>query len=444
MVQNFEKFNKSILCLGICLGLLFSVGLAGSAKATNASLNFSPNQGTFFIGSTFDVSIFLNTGKNNINAIKVDLKFNPRKLQIANPTSGKSFISIWAAQPVYSNILGTASFQGGVPSPGINASSGLVSTITFRAIAPGETFISFLDSSQVLLDDGKGTNILSSLGKGIYNFIISPPEGPDVFSSTHSDQNRWYKNNNPTFSWEKEQGVNDFSYSIDYDCHGVPDNISEGNHTSVSYNDLADGIWYFHIKAKKGNSWGGTSHYLAQIDATKPADFSLVFQPKLKSSVMVSKEPIVSFITTDAFSGIDHYELKTIDFNKADEKKEAGFFVEINSPYKLPILDPGEYQIVVRSYDLAGNWRDVSKKIEVISSEKVFYVAKGGISVLGVYFCWWKVILIFAVLIIFILIIIFSQYRAYKHIRERRETLKQVKNIAEEEEKKFKNKLHGS
>jgi hypothetical protein len=317
MVQNVKKFNKSILCLGICLGLLFSIGSVGFAKADNASLYFSPNQGTFFVGSTFDVSVFVNTGGNDINAIKVDFKFDSKKLQIASPTAGKSFISVWAAQPAYSNILGTASFQGGVPSPGINTSSGLVSTITFRAIAPGETFISFSDSSQVLLDDGKGTNVLSSLGKGAYNLIIPPPEGPDVFSSTHSDQNKWHKNNNPTFSWGREQGVEDFSYSIDCDYQGVPDNISEGNHTSVSYNDLADGIWYFHIKAKKGGQWGGTSHYFTQIDTTEPANFSLEFEPKLKSPVMVSKEPIVSFITTDAFSGIDHYELKAIDLNTA-------------------------------------------------------------------------------------------------------------------------------
>jgi hypothetical protein len=117
--------------------------------------------------------------------------------------------------------------------------------------------------------------------------------------------------------------------------------------------------------------------------------------------------------------------------------------VEINSPYKFPIFEAGEYQIVVRAYDSAGNWRDVSKKIEVIPSEKAFYITKGGISIFGVYFCWWKAILIFTFLIIFILIILFSQYRTYKYFRERRKTLKRINNTTKEKGKKFKNKLHG-
>ena len=168
--------------------LIISFGVAFVARADGASLYLSPQTGTFFVGSTFDVSIFVNTGGNNVNAVKVDLKFNQRKLQIASPTAGRSFIAVWISQPTFSNIEGAATFQGGVPSPGINTSSGLVSTITFRAINPGEAAVSILDSSQVLLDDGKGTNILSSVGRGVYTIAIPPPEGPKVFSPTHPHQ----------------------------------------------------------------------------------------------------------------------------------------------------------------------------------------------------------------------------------------------------------------
>jgi len=127
---------KALLCLFVFFFALFCVK---EAQGAGASLYLSPGNGTFFVGSTFDVSIFVNTGGNNVNAVKVDLKFDPRKIQIASPTAGKSFIEVWISPPVYSNVDGTASFQGGVPSPGINTSSGVVSTITFRAIAPGET-----------------------------------------------------------------------------------------------------------------------------------------------------------------------------------------------------------------------------------------------------------------------------------------------------------------
>ncbi len=433
---------KKILLTLFILFLLFFAEV-DFARAQGASFYFSPTTSTFFVESTFDVSIFVNTGGNKINAVKVDLKFDSKKLQIASPTAGKSFISVWISQPTYSNIKGTASFQGGIPSPGINTSAGLVSSITFRAIAPGETTISFLDSSQVLLDDGKGTNILNSMGRGVYDIIIPPPEGPKVFSSTHSDQNKWYKNNNPSFSWEKEEGVTDFSYSIDQDFHGVPDNIPEGDHTSVSYSDLKDGIWYFHVKAKKGNSWGGASHYLVQADTTPPASFSLNFEPTLKSPTITSREPIVSFITTDAFSGISHYELKTIDLTEAGkEKAEAEFFVEVVSPYKLPFLNIGEYQIVARAYDLAGNWRDASEKIEVITLGEVFYTTKRGINIFGIYLSWRRVILILIFLIVIALGFIFWWRKGYKHICQKRKILKEIKEKTRKNRKNIKKKLN--
>jgi len=425
----------------ILIAFVLAFTITSSVEAAGASLYLSPGSGTFFIGSTFDVSIFVNTKGNNVNAVKVDLKFDPRILQIASPTAGKSFISVWISQPTYSNITGTASFQGGIPSPGINTSSGLVSTITFRAIAPGETTVSFLDSSQVLLNDGEGTNILSSLGGGVYKIVIPPPEGPKVFSPTHPDQNKWYKNNNPSFSWEKEEGVTDFSYSINHSFYEVPDNISEGSHTSVSYSDLEDGIWYFHIKAKKGNAWGGVSHYIVQIDTTPPAAFTLAFEPFLRSPLMTSKEPIVSFITTDSLSGLDHYELKVIDLTEISEKKGTGFFVEVTSPYKLPALPLGEYEIIVRAFDKALNFQDSPQKIEVIPSERIFYITKRGINIWTIFLSWQKLILILVLLAILILIIILWRLRHHQLIHKRRLTLKRIEEIGKKNGEEVKKRL---
>jgi len=412
-------------------------------KAQGASLYLSPQTGTFFVGSTFDISIFVNTGGNNVNAVKVDLKFDQRKLQIASPSAGRSFIAVWISQPTFSNIKGKASFQGGVPSPGINTSSGLVSTITFRAIQPGEAIVSILDSSQVLLDDGKGTNILSSAGGGVYKIIIPPPEGPKVFSPTHPDQNKWYNNNSPTLSWEKEEGVTDFSYSIDNSFYGLPDNISEGDYTSVSYTDLEDEVWYFHIKAKKGNTWGGITHYILLIDTAPPAAFALSFEPTLRSPVITAREPIVFFITTDSLSGLDHYELKLIDLTKTPQEKETGFFIEIFPPHQLASLATGEYEVIVRAFDRAMNWQDSSKKIEVIPIEKIFYITKGGINLRTFFLPWEKLILIFLPLIIVILVIVFFWYKRQKSLHQNRAVLKKIKEKTEKNGQELKRKLNG-
>ncbi|MDO8264967.1 MAG: cohesin domain-containing protein [Candidatus Parcubacteria bacterium] len=425
----------------ILILLMFFWIFVPPAKAEGASLYLSPAGGTFFVGSTFDISIFINTGGNNINAVNVELKFDPKKIQIASPTTGKSFIAVWVSQPNYSNINGTASFQGGVPSPGVNTSSGLVSTITFRVITPGETTISLLDSSQILLDDGKGTNILSSLSRGVYTFKIPPPEGPTVFSTTHPDQNKWYNNNSPTFSWEKEEGITDFSYTLDDSFFSNPDNISEGDYTSVSFSDLKDKIWYFHIKAKKAGVWGGISNHIIQVDTTPPAFFKLSFEPTLRLPLTTSRTPTVSFLTTDNLSGADHYELKIIDLGDSLEKSSPGFFIEASSPYKIPSLTDGEYEILVRAYDVAGNWRDSSQNIEVIPVNKIFYVTKNGVYIFNIFLSWQKVILFLIFLIALILIAVSTWRRTQKKLKKEREKLEQILTKTRKENEEIKEKL---
>jgi hypothetical protein len=405
-------------------------------------LYLSPSSGTFFVGSTFDISIFLNTGGNNINAVKVDLKFDPKKLQITSPTAGRSFITVWISQPVFSNVEGTATFQGGIPSPGINTSAGLVSTITFRAIAPGETSISILDSSLVLLNDPKGTNVLVSVGKGIYQITLPPPEGPKVFSPTHPDQNKWYSNNSPTISWEKEEGVTDFSFSIDQNPFGAPDNVSEGDQTSVSFANLEDGIWYFHIKAKKGDVWGGISHYALLIDTTPPAGFQITIDPILRKENVTSREPMVSFLTTDSLSGISHYLFKIIDLEKTEKGiSEEPFFIEVSSPYKIPPLNPGLYQIIIRAFDLAGNFRDSIEKIEVIPTEKLFYFSKRGLNIFNLFLSWPTVILILVMIIFLIFFFIFLHWKNFNNLQNKKNDLIKLKEKVRKDGGEIRDKL---
>ena len=103
---QFSIFNFLIFAL------LFTVALP--VKAEVATLYLAPSKGTFFVVSTFSVSIYLDTKGNEINAAEVDLRFPPDILQITTPTAGESFISEWLTPPSYSNIGGTISFKGGM------------------------------------------------------------------------------------------------------------------------------------------------------------------------------------------------------------------------------------------------------------------------------------------------------------------------------------------
>lgn len=427
--------------LTFLLILILFLTFIPTTKAEGASIYLSPSSGTFYVGSTFNVSVFVNTGGSDVNAVRVDLKFDPKKLQVASPTAGRSLISVWISQPAYSNVEGTVSFRGGVPSPGINTSSGLISTITFRVIAPGSATVSVLEASQVLLNDGMGTDILSWTGRGTYTLTMPPPEGPRVSSSTHPDQNKWYKNNSPTLGWERESWVTDFSYSVDKDYRGTPDNISEGDHAAVSHTDLEDGIWYFHIRAKKAGVWGGVSHYIVRVDTTPPAAFTLSFEPFLASPIPTS-QPIVSFITTDALSGIDHYELKTVSLTETKEKKEADFWIEVTSPYKLAPLGAGTHKVMVRAFDSAGNWRDASEKLGIIPRGE-FVVSKDGVNFWIVFLPWWLIILILVILILLILGFVFWWRKYHKRVHREREVLRETAERVKADGERIKGKLGG-
>ena len=109
-----------------------------------ATFLLSPSSGTFSIGSTFSVSILLDTKGQSINALEVALSFPPDMLQIVSPSTGKSVIGVWTDTPNFDNANGKMDLQGGIPG-GITVSNGLVSTVTFRVKSVGEGGVKFLD-----------------------------------------------------------------------------------------------------------------------------------------------------------------------------------------------------------------------------------------------------------------------------------------------------------
>lgn len=339
------------------------------ADSNKATLFLSPRIETVLAGSTFDVSVFLDTHGNSINTVELNLKFSPDKLTIVKPSSGRSFISIWLESPTYSNTKGVASFVGGIPN-GITTKSGLVTTITFKAKATGRAVIEVLPSSKVLANYGLGADVLSGFGRGVYTIDPRPPEGARVFSETHPFEDRWYNNNNPVLTWEKDAGITDFSFELDNKPLTIPDNSPDTKNTITSYENLSDGVFYFHIKARKEGVWGSTTHFVLHIDTEPPASF----KPRVEVlTAAIINRALVSFSTTDSLSGVDHYEVGVIDRTKSP--LESPVFVEAQSPYQLPNLISGDLRVIVRAVDGAGNTRDESVDVSVPFSSTIFLIA---------------------------------------------------------------------
>lgn len=411
------KKIPTTLITNFIIGLLIFAPLIYPLKAElkEAVLYTSPNTGTIPIGNTFTVSFYVNTNGNFVNAVQTKILFPPDKLQIVSPSTGKSCLEIWLKQPTYSNSEGWLELSGGISAPGINTDSCLLLTVTFRAKEIGRASIYFdTTKSKVLLADGKGTDVLGQTRGGIYELVLPPPAGPEIISSTHPDSTKWYNNNNVNFQWVigDIKGIEGYSYVLDNNPLTIPDDIIDGNENYVNYNNIADGIWYFHLKAKRNGFWGGVSHYAIKIDTTPPAQFPVKASPSTRTS---QKTLILEFLTTDTTSGIDHYEIKTIPLNlnkmaRAQYETPQVLFTEAQSPHILQ-LDYGDYDVYVRAYDKAGNFTENKTRIKIVTP--IFQFVQGeGLRISEIVTIPW--IGLWLILICLIALIGFFAYKARK------------------------------
>ncbi len=354
--------KKIISLLVFACGALSAYAQSYPIELPRAALFLSPASGTFLAGSTFDVSIYVDTLGDPVNAIEANIKFPPQQLAIVKPSGGKSLIELWVTQPTYSNTVGTASFTGVIPN-GANTRSGLIATVTFRALAPGPAAITFLPNSKVLSHDGVGTETILETKRAVFIVNPKPPEGPKVFSPTHPFEGRWYNNSAPVLNWESLPGVTGYSYIIDNKPETVPDNTAEVTEPESVSQTLADGIWYMHIKARKDGVWGSASHFALRIDSDPPAKFV----PEVQFlTATLNNRALLSFFTTDTLSGIDHYEVGIIDRDASADLSPV--FIEAQSPYQIPSYTSTNLHAVVRAVDRAGNVRDESIDITIPTS----------------------------------------------------------------------------
>lgn len=322
-----------------------------------ATIFLSPTTGTFLEGTLFEIPIFLNTHSNSINALEVEVKFDPKKLSVVKASGGQSVVGIWVEPPSYSNKQGTVRIVGAIPNS-LTTESGLITTITFKAIAPGPAQVYISKTTKILANDGFGSEVPTAYGRATYTIMRKPPEDVKVFSDTHPYTDQWYNNNSPVLSWEKDPAVTDFSFTFDNKPNTIPDNTSDTKDTTISFPDADEGVYYFHIKARRANVWGGTTHFPVRIDITPPAKFNPTIETLMNKTEEQNGRALVSFMTTDNLSGIDHYEIGVIEQTSSTDVSPS--FVQTESPFVLPLTTTDGSRVIVRAFDRAGNVQDVA------------------------------------------------------------------------------------
>ncbi len=340
--------------------------------ATAATIQVTPASVSVHAGDIVTVRLIANTQGAAINQGEGTLRFPTDMLDVVSASKAGSIFTLWVEEPAYSNGAGTVHFDGGVPTPGYTGSAGTMLAITFHAKKAGTATLSLTDSA-LRANDGFGTDVLTASNGGVITITetVAPaptpatpapatPSAPvgagsiaSLTSSTHSDQTAWYQNENALMTWQLPAGATAVQTIVDRSATAAPSVEYKPAIVEKRVTNLADGVWYFGVRAKVGGAWGPVARYTLQIDRSAPElastitlDYDEAAQDLLISGVSAS----------DEVSGIDHYELSVDGKNPLRVASDAF----AGGSYRLHYAKTGTHSIQLRAYDKAGNHTEAS------------------------------------------------------------------------------------
>jgi hypothetical protein len=387
--------NKILNKLILIILTAFFAFFAKNIKADGASLFFEPLSGSFLAKDVIFAKLKINTNEFSINAAEAVVEIISEEVEILEVSKENSIFSIWPEEPNFDE--NKINFSGGLPSPGFKG-EGEILNIKFRINKPGTANLSFKEG-KILANDGKGTDVLMFLKEAKYYIQeknILDAEKPEeltnikVFSPTHPNQQEWYSNKSPVFQWKINSKVKKINYALDKNTESPSVFENQNLVESVKYENLEDGVWYFHIRFGDEKNWSEKINYKISIDSSPPTSFDVVVK---NLGDPANPNLNLYFETTDNISGIEYYKIKVgeDDFLKL-------MMAEIN-PFSLPNLLPGVYPIVVRATDKAGNNVESKTTISVdsikipeislfpekyLAGEDVFYMEGSSLPNVGV------------------------------------------------------------
>jgi len=119
-----------------------------------ATVYINPNAASINQNATFTVSVRTDTQGASINVAEATLIFPTDKLAVVKATPGSTFSIQSPGSPGIST--GKVFFSAGIPTPGYNGASGILGSVTFKAVESGQANLS-LEAVKVLLNDGNAS-----------------------------------------------------------------------------------------------------------------------------------------------------------------------------------------------------------------------------------------------------------------------------------------------
>ncbi len=345
------------LAFVVCFWIIFPL------SAFAASFSFTPASGTYSVGSTFAVGVYVGSQDRAMNAASGVVSYPEDLLEVTSISKNQSQMSLWVQEPSFSNTSGTVNYEGVVLNPGYTGAQGKVVTITFKVKAQGTASLSFTSGS-ILANDGAGTEILSS--KGSAQFTLTPKPTPEVvpaapikevsipaipapkIDSTTHVLDGWSNQATGTFNFAVGNGVTAMRLLLDDTPNSIPTVVYAPPIPRKEIHGITEGISYLHVQYKNGDGWGTITHYKLQVDTQLPEGLTV---QKVDGVGTLTDTATFTLNAHDAHSGIDHYEIQ-IDGATAEHVVSQGIYT-----YTTPKgLVAGIHSMVVKAFDKGGNF----------------------------------------------------------------------------------------
>ncbi|HEX9503755.1 MAG TPA: cohesin domain-containing protein [Patescibacteria group bacterium] len=351
--------KKFILKSGLVFtGIVFAFVLFPKF-ASAATIYLSPAFGSFGVGSTFNVTVQVNTQDAAVNTAESNITFTSDTLELLEVNQGSTFLLPAPGSP--NKGYSSAYFGGGLPNPGYNGKTGVLGTMKFKARAIGPANIS-ITRGNILLNDGTGRQALTSMSDASFVITAGPVGAVVVSSTTHPTENSWSNRNYAELRWTLPDKAYGVSYSLDQNPAGLPDDtIDVTTVTTISYQNIKDGTWYFHIKARGKNNadpFGPITTYKIQVDTVAPLPFSIHLLGQTNSKD-ASNAPTIAYEAQDATSGVYRYEIY-LDNHLVKELTASSF--------AFPKIEARPHTIRVVAYDRAGNKTAATLPLNIVIS----------------------------------------------------------------------------
>lgn len=261
---NIWKFNIIILIISLIICLLslslLHIQNIRTLKLTkipnilyNSTLRIQPEFGIYSLGYEQKFSIFVETGDEEINAVKMKLHYNPVQITI-NRVETSSSTCEYVIQNSIDSLNGEVNLTCGTTE--INPTTGtlLIADLLLTPKKIGNFSLIFdTDETKVLAKDGLGTNVLRYSQSGSYNVdnfsneLFSTKSKNNklrnfvVFSPTHPNQTRWYNSSSLKFVWLGPVGT-DYIYKLDNTPLSAPTKKNIITGSELVLNTPGDGI----------------------------------------------------------------------------------------------------------------------------------------------------------------------------------------------------------